>query len=121
LPSNITEIDCISSTKFDIELQDLIRQLKPLNLQKLTLSPLIYNTSVTCKLTTSFEAAVKKTLSTLNTPKETEDMYISTTKIGVERAAYYMTLQQILNDLPSLTELNGIHRDAIQDKIDTYL
>ena len=121
LPSNITEIECKSPTKFDIKLQDLIQQLKPLNLQKLTLSPLNSNKSVTCKLTTSFEAAVKKTLSTLDKPKDPEDMYISTTKIGLERAAYYMTLQQILNDLPSLTELNGIHRDAIQGKINTYL
>ena len=116
LPSNITEIDCISSTKFEIELQDLIRQLKPLNLQKLTLSPLIFNTSVTCKLTTSFNAAVKKTSSTLDIPKEPDNIYVSPT---LGRVAYYMTLQQIFNDLPSLTELNGIHHDTIQGTIDS--
>ena len=117
LPSNIIEIDCISSTKIDIELQDLIRQLKPLNLQKLTLSPLIFNTSVTCKLKTSFDAAVKKISSTLDIPKEPENIYVSPT---LGRVAYYMTIQQIFNDLPSLTQLNGIHHDAIQSKIDEY-
>jgi len=111
LPSNITEIQCYSSTKIDIELQDLIRQLKPLNLQKLSLTPTIINTRVTGKLKTSFDAAVKKTLSTLDNP-ESQTM-------GV--VAYYMTLQQILNDLPSVMEFNNIHRDDIQDKIDALL
>lgn len=111
LPSNITEIQCFSSTKIDIELQDLIRQLKPLNLQKLSLTPTIINTQVTGKLKTSFDAAVKKTLSTLDNP-ESQTM-------GV--VAYYMTLQQILNDLPSVMELNNIHRDDIQGKINALL
>lgn len=111
LPSNITEIQCFSSTKIDIELQDLIRQLKPLNLQKLGLTPTIINTQVTGKLKTSFDAAVKKTLSTLDNP-ESQTM-------GV--VAYYMTLQQILNDLPSVMELNNIHRDDIQGKINALL
>ena len=117
LPSNITEIECVSTTKFDIELQDLIRQLKPLNLQKLTLTPLIFNTSVTCKLTTSFDAAVNKTLSTLDNPTEPENVYVSS---SLKMTAYYMTLQQIFNDLPSLKELNGIHHNDIQGKIDAY-
>ena len=117
LPSNITEIECRSPTKFDIELQDLIRQLKPLNLQKLTLTPLNYNTSVTCKLTTSFDAAVKKTSSTLDNSTEPENVYVSP---SLKMTAYYMTLQQIFNDLPSLKELNGIHHNDIQGKIDAY-
>lgn len=110
LPSDITSIECYSSTKIDIELQDLIQQLKPLTLQTLNLSPLLFNTSVTCKLTTSFNAAVKKTLSTLDNSNQTH-----------KKLAYYMTLQQILNDLPSLSVINDIHHDDLSFKINNLL
>lgn len=111
LPRNITEIKCNSRVTIDLELQELIQQLKPLNLEKLSLTPLIINARSSGKLKTSFEAAVEKTLSTLNNP--------TSQTMGV--AAYYMTLQQILNELPSLREICNIHRDDIQNRIDALL
>jgi hypothetical protein len=112
LPKNITKIECLTNdVDIDVDLQDLIRQLKPLNLQQLTLTPLIINARTTGKLKTSFDAAVAKTLLTLDNP-ESQTM-------GV--AAYYMTLQQILNDLPSLQEICNIHRDDLKSKIDALL
>ena len=82
-----------------------------MNLQQLTLTPLIINASVSGKLKTSFDAAVKETLSKLDNP--------TSQTMGV--VAYYMTLQQILNDLPSVKEICNIHRDDLQDKIDALL
>jgi hypothetical protein len=76
------------------------------------LTPLIINAPVkTSKLKTSFDAAVKKTLSTLDNPESPT--------LGV--AAYYMTLQQIVNDLPSLQEICNIHRDDLKSQIDALL
>ena len=92
-------------------MQDLIQQLKPLNLQQLTLTPLIINAQSTGKLKTSFDAAVAKTLSTLDNPESPT--------MGV--VAYYMTLQQIVNDLPSVKEICNIHRDDLKSKIDALL
>ena len=94
-----------------MDLQDLIQQIKPLNLQKLSLPQLVLNIQNTSKLKTSFDAAVKKTLSTLENP----------TSQTMEVVAYFMTLQQILNDLPSLREICNIHRDDIQNRIDALL
>ena len=112
LPKTITKIECLTNDiNIDVDLQDLIRQLKPLNLQQLTLTPLIINASVSGKLKTSFDAAVKETLSKLDNP--------TSQTMGV--VAYYMTLQQILNDLPSVKEICNIHRDDLQDKIDALL
>jgi hypothetical protein len=113
LPRTITKIECLTNDiNIDVDLQDLIRQLKSLSLQQLTLTPLIINAPVkTSKLKTSFDAAVKKTLSTLDNP--------DSPTLGV--AAYYMTLQQILNDLPSLQEICNIHRDDLKSKIDALL
>jgi len=113
LPKNITKIECLTNDiDIDVDLQDLIRQLKPLSLQQLTLTPLIINAPVkTSKLKTSFDAAVAKTLSTLDNPESPT--------LGA--AAYYMTLQQILNDLPSLQEICNIHRDDLKSKIDALL
>jgi len=126
LPKTITKIECLSNNvNIDVDLQDLIQQLKPLNLQQLTLTPLIINARSTGKLKTSFDAAVAKTLSTLDIPKDPDiyqqDMYIATAKIGLEKAAYYMTLQQIVNDLPSVKEICNIHRDDLKSKIDALL
>jgi hypothetical protein len=50
-----------------------------------------------------------------------QDLYIATAKIGLEKAAYYMTLQQIVNDLPSVKEICNIHRDDLKSKIDALL
>jgi hypothetical protein len=113
LPRTITKIECLTNDiDIDVDLQDLIRQLKPLSLQQLTLTPLIINAPVkTSKLKTSFDAAVKKTLSTLDNPESPT--------LGV--AAYYMTLQQIVNDLPSLQEICNIHRDDLKSQIDALL
>jgi hypothetical protein len=112
LPKTITKIECLSTNvNIDVDLQDLIQQLKPLNLQQLTLTPLIINDRSTGKLKTSFDAAVAKTLSTLDNPESPT--------LGA--AAYYMTLQQIVNDLPSLQEICNIHRDDLKSKIDALL
>jgi hypothetical protein len=112
LPKTITMIECLSNDiNIDVDLQDLIRQLKPTNLQQLTLTPLIINARSTGKLKTSFDAAVAKTLSTLDNPESPT--------MGV--VAYYMTLQQIVNDLPSVKEICNIHRDDLQSKIDALL
>jgi len=112
LPASITEIECFNSdVDVEMELQDLIQQVKPLNLQKLSLPQLIININNTSKLRISFNEAVKKTLSTLENP----------TSQTMEVVAYFMTLQQILNDLPSLQEICNIHRDDIQNKIDALL
>ncbi len=112
LPKTITKIECLSNNvNIDVDLQDLIQQLKPLNLQQLTLTPLIINAQSTGKLKTSFDAAVAKTLSTLDNPESPT--------MGV--VAYYMTLQQIVNDLPSVKEICNIHRDDLKSKIDALL
>jgi len=112
LPKTITKIECLSdNVNIDVDLQDLIQQLKPLNLQQLTLTPLIINARSTGKLKTSFDAAVAKTLSTLDNPESPT--------MGV--VAYYMTLQQIVNDLPSVKEICNIHRDDLKSKIDALL
>jgi hypothetical protein len=112
LPKTITKIECLTSDiNIDVDLQDLIQQLKPLNLQQLTLTPLIINARSTGKLKTSFDAAVAKTLSTLDNPESPT--------MGV--VAYYMTLQQIVNDLPSVKEICNIHRDDLKSKIDALL
>jgi len=112
LPASIVEIQCFdSSVDVEMDLQDLIQQIKPLNLQKLSLPQLVLNIQNTSKLKTSFDAAVAKTLSTLENP----------TSQTMEVVAYFMTLQQILNDLPSLREICNIHRDDIQNRIDALL
>jgi len=112
LPKTINMIECLTNDiNIDVDLQDLIQQLKPLNLQQLTLTPLIINARTTGKLKTSFDAAVKKTLSTLDNPESPT--------MGV--VAYYMTLQQIVNDLPSVKEICNIHRDDLKSKIDALL
>jgi hypothetical protein len=118
LPKNITKLECLTNNvNIDVDLQDLIRQLKTTNLQQLTLTPLIINArpagqlTATGKLKTSFDAAVAKTLSTLDNPESPT--------MGV--VAYYMTLQQIVNDLPSVKEICNIHRDDLQGKIDALL
>ena len=113
LPKTITKIECLSNNvDIDVDLQDLIRQLKPLSLQQLTLTPLIINAPIkTNKLKSSFDAAVAKTLSTLDNPESPT--------MGV--VAYYMTLQQIVNDLPSVKEICNIHRDDLKSKIDALL
>ena len=112
LPKTITMIECLSNDiNIDVDLQDLIRQLKTTNLQQLTLTPLIINARSTGKLKTSFDAAVAKTLSTLDNPESPT--------MGV--VAYYMTLQQIVNDLPSVKEICNIHRDDLKSKIDALL